>query len=78
MLFGIDSMDYLKTHAISYNVKPSDYEDYFKKMGSNWNNTYVNDSNDHGKDSFTWESAVAILFMASPLLTLAGILVFRQ
>ncbi|GMH41624.1 hypothetical protein BSKO_09534 [Bryopsis sp. KO-2023] len=39
MLFGFQAMDNLKTHTISYTAG-NDYQDYFKRMTSQWDNTY--------------------------------------
>lgn len=67
MLFGFTSMDYLKTHTISYSVQRGAYDEYFTKLTGQWNNTYsAEDETDDG--SLTVATVVATAVMMAPLV----------
>lgn len=67
MLFGFTSMDYLKTHSISYSVQRGAYDEYFTKLTGQWNNMYTADSNAHD-GSLTVATVVATAVMMAPLV----------
>lgn len=67
MLFGFTSMDYLKTHTISYSVQRGAYDEYFTKLTGQWNNMYsAEDETDDG--SLTVATVVATAVMMAPLV----------
>ena len=76
MMFGIESMDFLKTHSISYGVGKEDYAGYFRRISSDWDTIYLPTS-EEDEVSMRWQSAVAIMVMAAPLMTIAGVVLTK-
>mmetsp|Transcript_9630 Transcript_9630/g.27560 ORF Transcript_9630/g.27560 Transcript_9630/m.27560 type:complete len:490 (+) Transcript_9630:325-1794(+) len=76
MMFGINSMDYLKTHTISYNVGREDYEGYFRRIRSDWDTMYSGQMEEE-EDSLRWQSAVAVAVMVSPVVGVATMILSK-
>ena len=76
MMFGITSMDYLKTHTMTYSVDREDYEGYFRRIRSDWDTMYSGNL-EEDDESLTWQSAVAVAVMVSPVLTVATMILSK-
>ncbi|BDA43302.1 hypothetical protein COCOBI_04-3140 [Coccomyxa sp. Obi] len=67
MLFGFTSMDYLKTHTISYSVQRGAYDEYFTKLTGQWNNMYSSEG-EEDDGSLTVATVMATAVMMAPLV----------
>eukprot|EP00191_Tetraselmis_sp_GSL018_P008663 CAMPEP_0177600210 /NCGR_PEP_ID=MMETSP0419_2-20121207/13479_1 /TAXON_ID=582737 /ORGANISM="Tetraselmis sp., Strain GSL018" /LENGTH=433 /DNA_ID=CAMNT_0019093143 /DNA_START=329 /DNA_END=1630 /DNA_ORIENTATION=- len=74
MMFGIQSMDFLKTHTMSYGVGEG-YAEYFKRIQSDWNTVYT-PNEETGSDPI-WESAIAVAVMATPLIGIGALALMK-
>lgn len=67
MLFGFTSMNYLKTHTISYSVQRGAYDEYFTKLTGQWNNMYSSEG-EEDDGSLTVATVMATAVMMAPLV----------
>lgn len=76
MMFGITSMDYLKTHTISYRVRSDDYAQYFERIRSDWDSVYLG-SEEEDAAALAWQSALALAVMLSPVVAVGAYVVTK-
>ena len=78
MVFGFRSMDYLKTHTMSYSATAEQYAPYFTRMMSDYSSYYAGapEGSVMEKDE-KWPLIIAAAVMITPILLLAGLVVSR-
>lgn len=70
MIFGLDAMDNLKTHTMSYSAGSSAFETFFTKLSGDYNLGYKRPDSPPQNDTLTIVLITAI--MVGPLALLAG------
>ncbi len=78
MAFGFRSMDYLKTHTMSYSATAEQYAPYFTRMISDYSSYYSGtpEGSTMEKDEI-WPLIIAAAVMVTPILLLAGLILSR-
>ena len=79
MAFGFRSMDYLKTHTISYSATAEQYAPYFTRMMSDYSSYYAGtpDGTEMEKN-VRWPLILAAVVMVTPILLLAGLVLSKR
>ena len=76
MMFGIESMNFIKTHSISYGVGKEYYEGYFRKIQSDWDTIYLPRS-EEDQNAMLWQASVAFMVMAAPIIFILGVVLSK-
>lgn len=70
MIFGIEAMDNLKTHTMSYAAGAGAFQEYFSRLASDYNVGYKRP--DDAAPSNPWVIVVVLALMLAPLALVAG------